>query len=561
MKLGVKLNIAFIGIAFMLLVSQVISMAYLKKIDEKSDEALNFRVAQVRIVDEMRVNIGMQGLYARELMLDPSEKNKQKLTEYEDALDENITELEKLVRSVIMKDYLKEIEGFNATFDENLEKVLTAVENKDMAAAIKIVTNDLQNANVGILNTAAKMLDYQDEQLNVIDDETGKTVTAALSVAFIVFIISVIIAVTAVIMIRKLITQPLRRLMTSAEKIATGDLTDKNLNLTNKDEIGQLGRIFDNMKNTLNNLIQNIQQNAEQLSASAEELSASTEEVNNTSTEVTTQVSSAAEMANNAKQATNESAHAMNETAQGVHSIAEASNVLQERSLQASNVATEGKSIIEHAQSQMIQINESTQVVDELVIKLSTQTQEIERILKVITEITEQTNLLALNASIEAARAGEHGKGFAVVADEVKKLAEESKKSASLIGHLTIEIQKDTLNVTKAVQQALSSVDGGVKVINKAGVSFDHIVNAVNEMTSQIQEISATSEELSASAEQVTASIEDVANGSEIASKSLSTISASMEEQTAIMHEINHVATSLTNNAIALSEESKRFKV
>ncbi|MER2006397.1 MAG: methyl-accepting chemotaxis protein [Psychrobacillus sp.] len=561
MKIGLKLNIAFFGLALLLIISTIFSLINLENIEEKTDEALNMRLDQIRIADEMRVNIGMQGLYARALILDATEENKQKLTSYASELDKNISELDSLVRSETMKNYLDDIKGYNGTFNDALDHVVSAVDSNDMEAATKIVTDELQGANVGILNTASLILDYQNEKLEEIKHETHESINLAITVAIVLTIISIIVAAALIIVVRQMITLPLGRVMNTAEQIAKGDLTNADLNLKNNDEIGQLGLIFDNMKNTLNTLIHNIQNNAEHLSASAEELSASTEEVNKSSNEVTVQVTGAADMANNSKQASNESAHAMNETAKGVQNIAEASNILQDTSLQASSTATEGKAIIHNAQTQMVQINSSTQLVNKLIINLTNQTKEIEQILKVITDITDQTNLLALNASIEAARAGEHGKGFAVVADEVKKLAEESKKSASLIGQLTVDIQKDSLDVTKAVQQAITSVNDGVKIIGDAGVSFENIVTAVSEMTAQIQEISATSEELSASAEQVTASIEDIANGTEIASTNLSTIAASMEEQTAIMNEINDVTTSLTNNAIALSEEAKQFKV
>ena len=561
MKIGTKLNFAFFGLALLLIISTIFSVFNLKSIEGKTDEALNVRLAQIRIADEMRVNIGMQGLYARALIIDSTDENKQNLINYSSELDENISQLEGLIRSEIMKRYLEDIKGYNNTFNITLDDLISAVGNNNIDNATKIVTGDLHDANVGILNTASNIIDYQNEQLDKIENDVSKSISSAFTISVTLTITSLIVAAGLIILVRRMITLPLARVMKSADQIATGNLTHADLNLSSKDEIGQLGRIFDNMKNNLNKLIHNIQNNAEQLSASAEELSASTEGVNTSTNEVTSQVTGAANLANNSKHASNESAHAMNETAKGVQNIAEASNILQDTSLKASDTATEGKAIINNAQTQMSQINESTEIVEKVVMKLSNQTIEIERILKVITDITDQTNLLALNASIEAARAGEHGKGFAVVADEVKKLAEESKKSASLIGQLTVDIQKETLNVTKAVQQAISSVNVGVKIIGDAGNSFENIVTAVSEMTSQIQEISATSEELSASAEQVTASIDDIANGAEIASTNLSTIAASMKDQTAVMNEINHVATALTNNAIALSEEAKQFKV
>jgi methyl-accepting chemotaxis protein len=91
--------------------------------------------------------------------------------------------------------------------------------------------------------------------------------------------------------------------------------------------------------------------------------------------------------------------------------------------------------------------------------KLSSQVNEVAKVVELIRGIADQTNLLALNATIEAARAGEHGRGFAVVAGEVKTLALSTKQSLSSIASLTSQISVSVTEVSSAVATLAQSAD------------------------------------------------------------------------------------------------------
>ena len=554
LKIGKKISFAILGVVFILILSTAVT------VDKNIEETLDERFVKIRTLDEMRVNIGMQGLYARSLFIANTKENQDLFLEYSTELQEKVKVMNELGLTPDAQEQIDIISSEQTELRQSYMKLVEDLDNNNIASATNRLVNEMKVSNLAISEAANKVLDIQDKALKDIDQTTDASVQNSLIISIILVVISVVIGSLIIFIVKKSITKPLANVMENAKIIADGDLTAPDLHINSKDELGELSHIFNDMKSNIKVLISNIKENSEQLNTSSQELTASTEEITASTEEVTTQLTTAADMASATSNASADSAQAMDETAKGVHRIAEASQVLQQTSQETSKTASNGKDIITSAQSQMVVINDSTQLVNDLVIKLAKQTSEIEGISKVIADITDQTNLLALNASIEAARAGEHGKGFAVVADEVKKLANESKESANLINQLTVDIQADTKEVQQAVNNAIGSVKDGVAIITTAGEAFEHIVTDVHLMTEQIEEVSATAEQLSASAEEVSASIAEIANQSTIASEGLSTIAAAMEEQTATMNDVNDVAINLSSNTNDLNEAVQKFK-
>lgn len=561
MNVRKKLNMAFSVIIGLMIASVIITLINLASIREQSELALGSRVQQLQLAEEVQKGIFQQGLYARAVILNNNEKTMQELKDSAKILDEDILEIKGLLISKEMKESWAKMNESNDLFNGQLEELIKAVENDNLKEASRIVNEKLTITNGAILTEAKTMIDYQNKKLGEARAATNDAIAFTKMIAIISVVVSILIGIFLMMMIKRTITRPLQQVTKAVEIVSNGDLSQEDINHKSKDEIGILTTGVNTMKENLRRLIQNIQSNAEHLSAAAEELSASTEEVTATNENISSQVATTSKVTEGSAKAANESAIATDETAQGVHRIAEAVQTLNHASTNARGISTNGVSILGQAKSQMDVISNSTSLVNQLVDKLAKQTEEIEKITGVITDITDQTNLLALNASIEAARAGEHGKGFAVVAEEVSKLADQSKESANLIVALTQEIKADTKNVEKAVENSLVSVQDGVQIIVDAGTSFATISEAINTMTSQIEDVSATAEQLSAGAEQVSASVQEISSGTQQTAGSIEVIVNAMGEQISTMVQVSEVAQDLGLSAQRLNEEISSFKV
>ncbi len=202
----------------------------------------------------------------------------------------------------------------------------------------------------------------------------------------------------------------------------------------------------------------------------------------------------------------------MTESIQEVASNArEAANV----TAQATEAAARGGEAVDRTVASILEIREVAAETARKVKRLAESSQEISKIVALISQIASRTNLLALNASIEAARAGEAGRGFAIVADEVRQLADRAAKASKEIEQIVLQIQSETSNVMTAIEEGTQVVIEGTRRAEQAKNSLDEIIEVSRQIDGLVRAISQATvqqTETSRAVAQVMQSVELTAN-------------------------------------------------
>ncbi|MEN3186709.1 MAG: methyl-accepting chemotaxis protein [Atribacterota bacterium] len=439
-------------------------------------------------------------------------------------------------------------------------------------------------------------------------------------VIFVIIGVAVLVALLS-LWVSSRMSQGISRVKDVLNEVASGNLGVNPETLKGvaeeQDEIGVLAQSSLSMIANLRQLVTSTINIASQLAASSEELSSSVEEVSKATQEIAKTMGEVAEgstrqsedlstLEENArkvaegslkvKEATERNlellskmVESIGENEKALTAIEKAVVLTEEESQKAEKEAEEGKNLLTGLLSRIQSITKVAFAIRESITTLENRSQEIGKIVDLITGIAEQTNLLALNAAIEAARAGEAGRGFAVVAEEVRKLAENSAQAAGQIAHLIGEIQKDTAIAVRSAEETGREVEKGAAESQEVEAKFRGILVAVSQVhddtealregVTQIkkaqeilkrseQEVESLSQDIVSLVEAARTQIEamqeratSVASVSEENAASSEEVSASTEEQSASLEEINSAAESLAKLAEELQNVVSQFRI
>jgi methyl-accepting chemotaxis protein len=392
----------------------------------------------------------------------------------------------------------------------------------------------------------------------------------------------VAVAGVAVSVFLRRFLKPIQTLSDTVQKVAAGE-TDARSQLTEKDEIGDLGRAFDGLlddriaslekasaeNETLNNSVIDLLQAVFQLSnrdltarapvtedvigtvaSSINQFSDETgrtlldvqkiaEQVALTSESVRIQSVMVEETARAEREALDAMSQNLNQATTQLAEVAQLSDQSNKAAGVAADATQNALVAVQGTVQGMDRLRESISDMEKRFKRLGERSQEISTAVQLINAISERTHVLALNASMQAATAGEAGRGFAVVAEEVQRLSDSSRQATATISQLVGNIQGETNETLFTVNRLIGDVVSQSELAQRAGVQMNQTQETTQQLVGLVRQIAQFSERQAQLATTLQQSVLDINAGTE-------QTSAAIAEQTASTQSLAESSRQLT---------------
>lgn len=431
------------------------------------------------------------------------------------------------------------VKVYRAAEEKVKSQAMAATSDEQQMVLNQIMATEMDPAYEALYEAYTEFLNDKTETGNRRNSQQTDIGKAAIIVCIFIVLLSVFLSIMRGRKIAKGIAVPLNRCIERFELMVKGDLTTPVIEAKTGDEVEQLTKAMEQLRESMKNIISDLDRGIEEMKEGNFDIAPEVEYpgdfkgIENALASFIIKISQALSNINIASGDVAEGAHQISQGAQAIsEGAAEQAGAVEELQATITDVTKEVDKNAEQAEdangmaknvgTDIMESNEQMQNMLEAMEEITENSKQISNIINTINDIAEQTNLLALNASIEAARAGEAGRGFAVVADEVGSLAAQSaeaaKNSTGLIANAirAVENGKSIADVTAeklktSAEQTKELVDG-IEQIAQASVyqaealsqitcAVDQIASVVEENTAMAEESSAGSQEMSSQAQ------------------------------------------------------------
>ncbi|MDE7251561.1 MAG: methyl-accepting chemotaxis protein [Acetatifactor sp.] len=379
-------------------------------------------------------------------------------------------------------------------------------------------------------------------------------------------IIAVVIVVIGIIgswIFGQSLVNGIKQVDADLRRAAEGDLTftvDAKL-LHRADEVGNIARSTNAVKNSLTKMITSVIESSSMLQSCSENFGKKFEDINIT--------------IGNINKAVDELTYAATEQASETevvnNKVIELGNVIDQEKTDAVSLDASVESMMNYSKEAidsidgLYNITEKTtgaiDVVYQQTIKNNESADHINKAVTIIKDMAEQTNLLSLNASIEAARAGEAGRGFAVVAEEIMKLADQSANSAEEIERIATELIQNVGSSVSEMNEVNQGVEEQKEKLEFTKNAFQHLYQEIQSVSNAAKEIGEQTVVLDTLKSTVGEAMTSLASVVEQNAASMQETNASMQMLSESIASCNQDTQTLVDLSNRQSQDTKQFKL
>lgn len=398
---------------------------------------------------------------------------------------------------------------------------------------------DMSSSMSFVSSSAETLLASEIARSEKVADEIQSGFRNMRNMIMVVVLVATVLVMAAAFALTQSITAPVIRLQKSLMVISEGNLTDEDLKVKVRDEVGQASNAFNKMKNNLVHLIREVASNMAELKMATATVNNSVDENARGGTRIGGAVEGMLAALERQQEEVSHTQTQIGEMEDVAKKVADYAESIHGNAGKTRDNARDGMQKITAYVEQMEAVNRSMQEMEKVFSSFGENTRGMTEALASISSIASQTNLLSLNASIEAARAGEAGRGFAVVATEIRNLADDSQAAAAKIGKMIDMVGAQADQMAARLKESFEQLEKGNQMTGEARESFEIITNGTDEVNNNVEDIISGVETLGDRITQAMGSMGTIKEAADGNVTEINEVSAVVAQQQANLEEVS----------------------